>query len=59
MFVTRMTACAAAAAPLPDARTDRPRAIIIALHGMNDYSNSFDKPGQLWAKDKRITTLRL
>jgi len=32
-----------------------PRAIIVALHGMNDYSNSFDKPAQLWAKDG-ITT---
>jgi len=28
-----------------------PRAIIVALHGMNDYSNSFDGPGHLWAKD--------
>ena len=33
-----------------------PRAIIVALHGMSDYSNAFDKPGQLWAADG-ITTL--
>ena len=33
-----------------------PRAIIIALHGMSDYSNAFDMPGQLWAADG-ITTL--
>ena len=32
-----------------------PRAIIVALHGMNDYSNSFDKPARIWAKDG-ITT---
>ena len=25
------------------------RAIIVALHGMNDYSNAFAIPGPLWA----------
>ena len=34
----------------------KPRAIILALHGMSDYSNAFDGPGQQWAK-LGITTL--
>src|SRR3954468_20995607 len=34
----------------------KPRAIIVALHGMNDYSNAFDAPAKLWAKTG-ITTL--
>jgi len=34
----------------------QPRAVIVALHGMNDYSNAFDTPGQAWAK-QGITTL--
>jgi len=29
---------------------DEPKAIIIALHGMNDYSNAFAMPGAWWAK---------
>jgi acylglycerol lipase len=33
-----------------------PRAVIVALHGMSDYSNAFDMPGKLWAK-AGITTL--
>jgi alpha-beta hydrolase superfamily lysophospholipase len=33
-----------------------PRAVIVALHGMSDYSNAFDMPGQYWAK-LGITTL--
>jgi acylglycerol lipase len=32
------------------------RAVIVALHGMSDYSNAFDMPGKVWAKDG-ITTL--
>ncbi len=28
---------------------DRVRAVILALHGFNDYSNAFDKPGKAWA----------
>ena len=28
----------------------RPRAVIVALHGMSDYSNAFDMPGRFWAK---------
>jgi acylglycerol lipase len=32
---------------LPDGR---PRAVILALHGFNDYSKAFDAPAQEWAK---------
>jgi alpha-beta hydrolase superfamily lysophospholipase len=35
---------------------DKPRAVIVALHGMSDYSNAFDMPGKLWAA-QGITTL--
>ena len=34
----------------------KPRAVIVALHGMSDYSNAFDMPGRYWAKHG-ITTL--
>jgi alpha-beta hydrolase superfamily lysophospholipase len=33
-----------------------PRAVIVALHGMSDYSNAFDMPGKVWAK-RGITTI--
>ena len=33
-----------------------PKAVIVALHGMSDYSNAFDMPGKVWAK-LGITTL--
>ncbi|HJT43714.1 MAG TPA: alpha/beta fold hydrolase [Rhizomicrobium sp.] len=39
-----------------DAEGGKPRAVIVALHGMNDYSNAFDMPGRVWAK-LGITTL--
>jgi acylglycerol lipase len=29
----------------------KPRAVILALHGFNDYSNAFAMPGKAWAKD--------
>ena len=32
------------------------KAVIVAVHGMSDYSNAFDMPGQAWAKDG-ITTI--
>jgi acylglycerol lipase len=35
---------------------DGPRAIIVALHGMSDYSNAFDGPARQWAASG-ITTL--
>jgi acylglycerol lipase len=33
-----------------------PRAVIVALHGMSDYSGAFDMPAKVWAK-LGITTL--
>lgn len=33
---------------LPDGE---PKAILIGLHGFNDYSNAFDMPGKFWAKN--------
>ena len=33
-----------------------PKAVIVALHGMSDYSNAFDMPGKVWSK-LGITTL--
>jgi len=39
-----------------DAEGGAPRAVIVALHGMSDYSNAFDMPGRVWAK-LGITTL--
>ena len=41
-----------------DAEGGAPRAVIIALHGMSDYSNAFDMPGKEWAK-RGITTLAI
>ena len=41
-----------------DAENGPPQAVIIALHGMSDYSNAFDLPGQEWAKHG-ITTLAI
>jgi acylglycerol lipase len=35
-----------------------PNAVIIALHGMSDYSNAFDMPGKEWARHG-ITTLAI
>ena len=32
-----------------------PRAVILALHGFNDYSRAFERPGEYWTK-KRIAT---
>lgn len=32
-----------------------PRAVFLALHGFNDYSNAFDAPGRWWA-ERGITT---
>jgi acylglycerol lipase len=46
-------------ARLPLRRWDaqgRPRAVIVALHGMSDYSNAFDMPGRFWAQ-LGITTI--
>ncbi len=35
-----------------------PKAVIVALHGMSDYSNAFDMPAKAWAK-RGITTLAI
>jgi len=40
------------------AEGDAPKAVIIALHGMSDYSNAFDGPGREWAR-RGITTLAI
>lgn len=37
---------------LPD---EAPRAVILAIHGFNDYSNAFEGPGRFWA-DRGIAT---
>ncbi len=29
---------------------DKPKAVIVALHGMSDYSNAFAMPGEWWAQ---------
>jgi alpha-beta hydrolase superfamily lysophospholipase len=35
--------------PLQHWDAERPRAILVALHGMSDYSEAFDLPGPWWA----------
>ncbi len=35
---------------------ENPQAIIIAVHGMNDYSHNFALPGAWWAENVGITT---
>jgi alpha-beta hydrolase superfamily lysophospholipase len=39
-----------------EAEGGKPRAVIVALHGMSDYSNAFAMPAAVWAKQD-ITTL--
>jgi alpha-beta hydrolase superfamily lysophospholipase len=41
-----------------NAQEASPKAVIIGLHGMSDYSNAFDGPGRAWAK-RGITTLAI
>lgn len=36
--------------PLRQWAAERPHVVIVALHGMNDYSNAFDMPASAWAK---------
>src|SRR5436309_4039446 len=31
------------------------KAVILALHGFNDYANAFDGPGEIWAKEGIVT----
>lgn len=35
---------------------EAPKAVLIALHGMNDYSHSFQLPAAYWARESAITT---
>jgi alpha-beta hydrolase superfamily lysophospholipase len=42
--------------PLRHWDAQHPRAVIVALHGMSDYSEAFDLPGPWWA-EHGITTL--
>jgi alpha-beta hydrolase superfamily lysophospholipase len=42
--------------PLRRWEAKQPRAIVVALHGMSDYSNAFDMPGRDWA-EHGITTI--
>jgi acylglycerol lipase len=42
--------------PLRRWEAEKPRAVIVALHGMSDYSGAFDMPAKVWAK-LGITTL--
>jgi len=37
--------------PLRSWGPDHPKAVIVALHGMGDYSNAFSMPAEAWAKD--------
>jgi alpha-beta hydrolase superfamily lysophospholipase len=39
----------------PGDRTGEAKAVILALHGFNDYANAFDGPGETWAKDHIAT----
>jgi alpha-beta hydrolase superfamily lysophospholipase len=41
-----------------DAEDGPPKAVIVALHGMSDYSNALDGPGKAWAR-RGITTLAI
>ena len=36
--------------PLTDGNGGRVKAVILALHGFNDYSNAFDGPGEIWSR---------
>jgi alpha-beta hydrolase superfamily lysophospholipase len=36
--------------PPADDHGDRVKAVLLALHGFNDYSNAFDVPAEAWAK---------
>ena len=52
----RIVAADGAVLPLRRWLPDRPpRAVILALHGFNDYSRAFERPGEYWSK-KRIAT---
>lgn len=37
-------------------RAEKPKAVIVAVHGMNDYAHTFSLPGAWWAEHAGITT---
>lgn len=37
--------------PLRVWKAERPKAVIVALHGMNDYAKAFEMPGAWWARE--------
>jgi alpha-beta hydrolase superfamily lysophospholipase len=37
--------------PPKDRAGGEAKAVILALHGFNDYSNAFDGPGEIWSKE--------
>lgn len=41
--------------PLRSWGPDRPKAVIVALHGMGDYSNAFAMPAEAWARQNIVT----
>jgi alpha-beta hydrolase superfamily lysophospholipase len=41
--------------PLQSWGPDHPKAVIVALHGMGDYSNAFAMPAEDWAKQGIVT----
>lgn len=52
----RLTSIDGAELGLSSWQADDPRAVIIAVHGMNDYAHTFSLPGAWWASEARITT---
>ncbi len=42
--------------PLKVWPAENPRAVILAVHGMNDYSNAFVMPATWWAENAALTT---
>ncbi|HTI85878.1 MAG TPA: lysophospholipase [Alphaproteobacteria bacterium] len=37
--------------PADPALRTKPKAVVIGVHGFNDYSNAFDMPGRYWIRD--------
>lgn len=42
-------------APVERGESAPPRAVIVGVHGFNDYSNTFDAPGRWWAAHGIVT----
>jgi len=36
-------------------RAENAKAVIVALHGMNDYAHAFEGPGEFWSREAGIT----